>query len=331
MITDPLDVALQGGDDFELIFTARPRQGGRLRAVRRHLGDLPITRIGVVTRAPRACSSKTGRANGNSRRDTSTSGSRHLWNLHSCMRVTISQSMRRKLVVLVIAVVGFFFMYEAEMFDSRSAFWQSLAQSGPPRPGSQLPFAATAYCKGTTTASGVVARTGVAAADPTLLPVGSVVNVGAGDARYSGVYTVMDTGPRVQGRVLDLYMWSCHEALNFGRKEVAGHRAASGMGSHCELSKPGRSRLPTTRSRAANSSARSSSAGRHCAGGRVAGPEHVRRATSAIAEPAAAALEAPARASATVSSRRRSCFVDPPSPAGSKNRTRPTTVRRYTI
>jgi thiamine-monophosphate kinase len=51
--TDPLDIALRGGDDFELIFTARPRQGGRLRAVRRLLGDLPITRIGVVTRAPR--------------------------------------------------------------------------------------------------------------------------------------------------------------------------------------------------------------------------------------------------------------------------------------
>ena len=136
------------------------------------------------------------------------------------MRATISQSLRRKLVVLVIAVVGFLFMYEAEMFDSRSAFWQSLAQSGPPLPGSQMPFAATAYCKGSTTASGVAARTGVAAADPTLLPVGSVVNIAAGDTRYSGVYTVMDTGPRVQGHVLDLYMWSCHEALKFGRKEV---------------------------------------------------------------------------------------------------------------
>jgi 3D (Asp-Asp-Asp) domain-containing protein len=132
----------------------------------------------------------------------------------------ISRSTRRKLVVLVIAVVGFLLTYQAEVFDSRSAFWQSMAQGGAPRPGSQLPFAATAYCKGSTTASGVVARTGVAAADPTLLPVGSVVNVAAGDKRYSGVYTVMDTGPQVQGRVLDLYMWSCHEALSFGRKEV---------------------------------------------------------------------------------------------------------------
>jgi len=47
---DPLEVALTGGDDFELVFTVRPSHGGRLRAVRRHLGDLPITRIGVVTR-----------------------------------------------------------------------------------------------------------------------------------------------------------------------------------------------------------------------------------------------------------------------------------------
>jgi len=50
---DPLDLALRGGDDYELIFTSRPGQAGRLRAVRQHLGDLPITRIGVVTRSPR--------------------------------------------------------------------------------------------------------------------------------------------------------------------------------------------------------------------------------------------------------------------------------------
>jgi thiamine-monophosphate kinase len=47
---NPFDLALSGGDDFELLFTARPRLAGRLKAVRRHLGDLPITRIGVVTR-----------------------------------------------------------------------------------------------------------------------------------------------------------------------------------------------------------------------------------------------------------------------------------------
>jgi thiamine-monophosphate kinase len=166
---DPIEVALRGGDDFELVFTARPKQAGRLRAVRRHLGDLPITRIGSSPEARRLIV-KDDQANASFRKGTNTSGkfTFPFEVINLIMWATISQSMRRKLVVLVIAVVGFLFMYEAEMFDSRSAFWQSLAQSGPPRPGSQMPFAATAYCKGSTTASGVVARTGVAAADPTL-------------------------------------------------------------------------------------------------------------------------------------------------------------------
>ena len=46
---DGLARTLAGGEDYELLFTARPSHRGRLRAVRRHLGDLPITRIGVVT------------------------------------------------------------------------------------------------------------------------------------------------------------------------------------------------------------------------------------------------------------------------------------------
>jgi len=37
-------------DDYELLFTSRPAWKGRLRAVRSQTGDLPITRIGVVTK-----------------------------------------------------------------------------------------------------------------------------------------------------------------------------------------------------------------------------------------------------------------------------------------
>ena len=51
--TDALCAALAGGDDYELLFTVRPVWRGRLRAVRRLAGDLPITRIGVVTRDTR--------------------------------------------------------------------------------------------------------------------------------------------------------------------------------------------------------------------------------------------------------------------------------------
>ena len=134
------------------------------------------------------------------------------------MRALISRSIGLKAIVLVIAMATFVLLYEVTTMDSR---WQAIVgERTQPAAGQRLAFDATAYCKGTTTASGVGVRTGIAAADPQLLPVGSVLNVSTGDPKYNGVYTVMDTGPKVQGRVLDLYMWSCHEALRFGRKHV---------------------------------------------------------------------------------------------------------------
>jgi 3D (Asp-Asp-Asp) domain-containing protein len=133
----------------------------------------------------------------------------------------ISRSNWRKSFVLVAAIVGFLLLLEIRMLDSQYSIWQEMVRNdGPPPPGSKLRFTATAYCKGSTTASGVNVRTGIAAADTQILPVGSVLNVATGDDRYNGVYTVMDTGPKVQGRLVDLYMWSCHEALKFGRKEI---------------------------------------------------------------------------------------------------------------
>jgi 3D (Asp-Asp-Asp) domain-containing protein len=131
----------------------------------------------------------------------------------------LSRSIARRTLALLCAVGGFVLLYEVSTFDSEqvaSIFGDADAAS----PGSRLPFSATAYCKGDTTASGVRPRTGVAAADPTLLPVGSVLNVATGDKQYNGVYTVMDTGPEVKGRELDLYIWSCNEALRFGRRRV---------------------------------------------------------------------------------------------------------------
>lgn len=137
------------------------------------------------------------------------------------MQLILARYTWLKVIVLLAAVAGFVLMYESQMRDSRNAAWESMTNpDGSPLPGARLPFSATAYCKGTTTASGVGVRSGIAAADPTLLPVGTVLNLAVGDNRYNGVYTVMDTGPKVQGRLLDLYMWSCHDALKFGRKDV---------------------------------------------------------------------------------------------------------------
>jgi hypothetical protein len=53
-----------------------------------------------------------------------------------------------------------------------------------------------------------------------LLPVGSVVDIDSLETRYNGIYTILDTGPSVQGRMVDIYMWSCNDALAFGRRPI---------------------------------------------------------------------------------------------------------------
>lgn len=135
----------------------------------------------------------------------------------------LSRSSGRKIVATSLAAVGFAFLYEVTVLDSRYAARRAELReaTATPTPGARLRFTATAYCKGTTTASGVNVRTGIAAADPDLLPVGSVIQVDKLGERHNGVYTIMDTGPKVNGRHLDLYMWSCHEALAFGRVDVS--------------------------------------------------------------------------------------------------------------
>ena len=79
-------------------------------------------------------------------------------------------------------------------------------------------FHATAYCLKGRTASGINTRPGVIAADPTVLPLGTVVHLRAG--RYTGTYTVMDTGGRIKGRRVDVYVPTHREALEFGRRQV---------------------------------------------------------------------------------------------------------------
>ena len=134
----------------------------------------------------------------------------------------LAQSFRRKLLAMTIAVVAFVVVYQASIHDSRTATETPVHDptTAGPMAGSKLQFVATGYCTGTRTASGVNVRTGIAAADPALLPVGSVVTVTVPDAKYNGVYTIMDTGPEIRGRDLDLYFSNCEDAVNFGRKDA---------------------------------------------------------------------------------------------------------------
>ena len=138
--------------------------------------------------------------------------------------MVIARSFWRKVVVTAVAAVGFVSLYEATMLDSREAALGGTASATsfmpPPEPGTRLSFTATAYCKGLTTAAGAPVQAGIAASDPALLPIGSIVELDTPDTRYDGIYSILDTGPAVQGPEIDIYMWSCHEALKFGRKPV---------------------------------------------------------------------------------------------------------------
>ncbi len=134
----------------------------------------------------------------------------------------IAESFWRKAIATLLVATVFVLLYEIQTRDSKSeATVTTVTETmALPQAGARLQFSATAYCKGETTASGVGVRTGIAAADPAVLPVGSVIRLETPNPRYSGVWTVMDTGPAVRGRSVDLYLWSCKEALQFGRRKV---------------------------------------------------------------------------------------------------------------
>ncbi len=79
-------------------------------------------------------------------------------------------------------------------------------------------FRATAYCLRGKTASGRMVRRGIVAADSRILPLGTRISLTAG--KYSGTYVVADTGGRIKGRVLDIWVPSCAEARRWGRRAV---------------------------------------------------------------------------------------------------------------
>jgi 3D (Asp-Asp-Asp) domain-containing protein len=78
---------------------------------------------------------------------------------------------------------------------------------------------ATAYTGHGHTASGKRVHPGIVAADRHVLPLGTKVRV-KNAGRYSGVYRVEDTGGRIRGRKIDIYMPSRSAATQFGRQTV---------------------------------------------------------------------------------------------------------------
>lgn len=121
---------------------------------------------------------------------------------------------------------------DAEKVAGRSPVAPNLADD------EALDFHATAYCLKGRTASGVVAQSGVIAADPRVLPLGTVVHLRSGS--YTGTYTVADTGSKIKGRRVDVFVNTHREAIQFGRRQVKikiighGSRKSAGAGRNLE-------------------------------------------------------------------------------------------------
>lgn len=115
-------------------------------------------------------------------------------------------------------IVALFFL--ASVLHTQAA---SLPQNGR--------YIATAYSVSGKTASGEYTQRHIVAADPTILPIGSIIKIEHA-GHYSGEYVVADTGEKIIGRRLDIYIPSTAACKKFGRKRVKVNVIQTGDGTH---------------------------------------------------------------------------------------------------
>jgi 3D (Asp-Asp-Asp) domain-containing protein len=87
-----------------------------------------------------------------------------------------------------------------------------------PKAGHVLRVSVTAYCLDGETKSGIETRRGIVAADPTVLPIGSVIRLRGLRGNHNRQYSVQDTGREIKGNDIDIYMPNCAAAKRFGRQ-----------------------------------------------------------------------------------------------------------------
>lgn len=94
-----------------------------------------------------------------------------------------------------------------------------LAAYSPPRYGDPVPVEITAYClTRTQTRRGRYVRAGIVATDPKLFPLSRYLELYVGK-RYMGRFLIDDTGLKIKGNKIDIWMPTCREARIFGRRK----------------------------------------------------------------------------------------------------------------
>jgi len=96
-----------------------------------------------------------------------------------------------------------------------------VSRNGEVRYKSVLNCQATAYCLKGRTASGMYTQPGVVAVDPRVIPLGTRLYIETTDGSYVyGTAVAADTGGAIKGNIVDLYMPTYNECIQFGRRAV---------------------------------------------------------------------------------------------------------------
>jgi 3D (Asp-Asp-Asp) domain-containing protein len=94
--------------------------------------------------------------------------------------------------------------------------WYLASNSGPEY-GEPVPVLLTSYCLRGTTRRGRYVRPGIIAADPRFFPMARYVELYVGK-KYYGRFLVDDTGRKIKGNHIDVWLPSCTDSRNFGVK-----------------------------------------------------------------------------------------------------------------
>lgn len=99
---------------------------------------------------------------------------------------------------------------------------EAAAQIEPCRGEQTMVMEATAYCYGTITKTGTSPVEGrTIAVDPDVIPLGSEVLVSCDTwPEINGIYIAEDTGGRIKGNIIDVYMVDRGQCLKWGRRQV---------------------------------------------------------------------------------------------------------------
>jgi 3D (Asp-Asp-Asp) domain-containing protein len=130
---------------------------------------------------------------------------------------------RLRMIRILVVIVGFgclvhFNRRESARVTDQSIVYRPSSNGTMPATVQMENFNATAYCVTGITKSGVRVAPGHVAADPTVIPLGSMIYVDS--PLMGGIYQVLDTGELVKGKIIDIFIPSYKSCQEFGRRMV---------------------------------------------------------------------------------------------------------------